>query len=228
MIDSPTVTARCFGTVLAASAVPALGPVELAGADAAALGVLLPLLGCGEEAAALAFDTLAAASGTCADALALTAIAAEERGHDRLITALIEILPADPHAAANRRAARRFHVELGRGDAAERLARVAATDAAVCTILSRLLAPGRPLAGDAVVRPTLSRIHHDEARHVRLSRRLASAGGGHAALCDIGAAARSALADVLRLGAAAFDRLGVDPDRLDRDLRRLPRGLFVA
>ena len=98
----------------------------------------------------------------------------------------------------------------------------------MCTILSRLLAPGKVLIEDATVLATLSRIHRDEARHVRLSRRLACAGGGVAALRDIGAAARGALAGVLRLGGAAFDRLGVDPDRLDRDLRRLPDGLFAA
>ena len=101
------------------------------------------------------------------------------------------------------------------------------TDAAVCTILSRLLAAGRPLACEPVVRDVLARIHRDEARHVRLSRALASR-GSLAGLRDLGYAARSALADVLRLGAAAFDTLGVDPDRLDRDLRRLPDGLFAA
>ncbi len=226
MIPSLPTASRCFGGT--PQRVPALAPFTLSDGDASALGALLPLLGCGEEAAALAFDAFAGASSSAVDAAALAAIAAEERGHDGLIAALIAALPADPHAAATRRKARRFHIELGRGAASERLARIAATDAAVCTILSRLLAPGRPLARDQVVHGALSRIHRDEARHVRLSRRLAGAHGGVPALRDIGAAARGALADVLRLGGAAFEQLGVDSGRLDRDLRRLPDGLFTA
>lgn len=211
---------RCFGH--APPALPALGQVKLPDAHAAALGVLLPLLGCGEEAAALAFEGLAQAQP--ANAAALRLIAAEERVHDDLIEALTARLPADPDAAATRRAARRFHIELGRGDVAARLARIAATDAAVCTVLGRLLANARPLAGDSVVAGVLSRIHRDEACHVRSSRQLARRCGGD--LRDIGASARAALAGVLRLGAAAFETLAVDPDRLDRDLRRLPDGLF--
>lgn len=211
---------RCFGD--APSPLPGLCAVMLRDCHAAALGVLLPLLGCGEESAALAFEGLAQAQP--ADTAALRLIAAEERVHDGLIAALTDKLPADPSAAVTRRAARRFHIELGRGDVAARLARIAATDAAVCTVLSRLLAADRPLAGDRTVSSVLSRIHRDEARHVRSSRQLARRLGGD--LRDIGASARVALADVLRLGATAFEALGVEPDRLDRDLRRLPDGLF--
>ena len=128
MTGSLPAPARCFGS--GTDRLPTLGRIALGDADAAALAFLLPLLGCGEEAAALAFDALAAASGSAANRLALAAIAAEERGHDGLIAALTRALPEDPHAAATRRAARRFHVELGRGGASERLARIAATDAA--------------------------------------------------------------------------------------------------
>ncbi len=221
----PRAAARCFGPALPYPT-PVLGPLTLPQSHAAALAILLPLLGCGEEAAALAFNELSAATTDFVAAEMLALIAAEEQVHDALIVGLIEALPPAPCAAAMRRTARRFHVKLGRDGPHVRLARIAATDAAVCTILSRLLQPGRPLAGYRTVATLLSRIHRDEARHVRLSRQLAAAGGEAILLRSAGEAARGALADVLRLGAAAFDVLGVDPDRLDRDIRRIPAGLF--
>lgn len=225
---SSRVPARCFGAVPPGSPLTVPTPVYLLPRYAAALAALLPLLGCGEEAAALAFDRLSNVVADPRAAAALAAIAAEERVHDALIVGLIAALPPDRDAGATRRAARRFHIDLGRGGPLVRLARIAATDAAVCTILSRLLQPHRPLGRDAVVAPILARIHRDEARHVRLSRVLASAGGKVVLAWDVGSAARAALANVLQLGATAFEVLGVDPDRLDRDLRTLPRGLFAA
>jgi hypothetical protein len=206
---------------------PVVTAVTLAPRHALAFAHLLPLLGCGEEAAALAFDGLSTAASDPLAAAALAAIAAEERLHDGLIAGLIAALPPAPGAVATRRAARRFHINLGRDRPTVRLARIAATDAAVCTMLSRLLRPGRPLAAEPTVAPILARIHRDEARHVRQSRRLARVGGEAAMLRDVAGATRAALADVLRLGAAAFDALEVDPDQLDRDLRRLPTGLFA-
>lgn len=216
---------RCFGPALPYS-FQGLEALTLIPPHAAALAALLPLLGCGEEAAALAFDGLAAATTDRTAAAMLATIAAEERVHDALIAGLTAALPADPQAAVTRRAARRFHIDLGRDGPAVRLARIAATDAAVCTLLSRLLQSGRPLAATPIVTPILSRIHRDEARHVRLSRQLATASGDASLLRTVGGAARAALADVLRLGGAAFEALGVDPDLLDRDVRTLPVGLF--
>ncbi len=218
-------SARCFGPTVPDSS-PVVAAIILSPPHAAALAVLLPLLGCGEEAAALAFDGLAASATDRTAAAMLATVAAEERVHDALIAGLIAALPADPQTAATRRAARRFHIDLGRDGPAVRLARIAATDAAVCTLLSRLLQSGRPLAATPIVAPILSRIHRDEARHVRLSRQLAAATGEASLLRTVGGAARVALADVLLLGGAAFETLGVDPDRLDRDLRSLPVGLF--
>jgi hypothetical protein len=192
------------------------------------LGMLLPLLGCGEEAAVLAFDGLArAAPGTVAGR-ALAAIARDEEQHDAVISRLRQIVPRHPDEAALLRRARRFHITLGAGGTALHLARIAALDAAVCTVLSRLLRPAAPLARAPGVARALAAIRDDEARHVAVSRRIALFDSNRWALRDGAAAARTALADVLGLAADGFEQLGVDPTRLDRDVRRLPDGLLRA
>lgn len=201
--------------------------VDIAGAQANALAQLVPLLGCGEEAAALAFDDLADREHDPAVDEALRGIADEERIHEQLLLSLMAGLPP-VDVTASRRAARRFHIDLGRGSDEAHLARIAAVDAGVCTILSRLLRPGAPLASDHRVALLLARIRHDESRHVMLSRRIAIARGDRRAIEAAAAAARIALADVLTLAADAFETLEVDPGRLLADLRRLPNGLLRA
>ena len=195
-----------------------------------ALATLLPLLACGEEAAALAFDGLATTVGGELAGEALRAIAADERVHDAMLRQLVEAQPPAAGRPDILRAARRFHICLGRGGPAFHLARIAALDAAVCTVLSRLIGPENPLAADRWIAATLTHIRRDEARHVRVSRNLALGMAGHAAcaLRDVAAESRFALADVLLLGADAFETLGVDPKALDRDVRRLPRTLLRA
>lgn len=203
------------------------GPIGLRHHHAAALARLIPILGCGEEAAALAFDGLARASN--ADPLACAAlrqIAADERLHDGLMHDLADALPNIADEAAIR-AARRLHIRLAAGGTAMHLAKIASLDAAVCTILSRLLRPGLPLADDGFVEATLRRIRRDEARHVALSRALVLASGSSAQLRDAGAESRGALAAVLMLEADAFEALQVDPGLLERDVKRLPDGLLT-
>lgn len=207
---------------------PKLPRIALGDAQAAALAVLVPLLGCGEEAAALAFDELAGRENDPVAARMLATIGAEEREHDALLTTLAAALPAvTAESAALRIAARRFHIRLGVGRPAAHLGRIAAIDAAVCTVLARLLRPGNPLAEDAVTARIFGRIHRDEARHVRVSRGLATARLPRAELGDLAAGARIALADILLLAGGAFETLGVDAQALHRDLARVPEGLFA-
>jgi hypothetical protein len=209
-------------------ALPGTLQVCLRDREAQALAELLPLLGCGEEAAAMAFDALADALPHPLARPALEQIAGDERVHDALLTRLRRSLPAPLEARTTLAASRRFHVRLGVGGTAAHLARIAALDSAVCTILSRLIRRGTAVAADPVIAGIFCNIRNDEARHVALSRRLALAGGGAAKLRDIGAATRGSLADILSLAAPAFDALGVDPDALDRTLRRLPDGLLAG
>ena len=197
----------------------------LDGEDAMALARLLPLLGCGEEAAALAFDGLAEREPDSIMRRALRGIAQEERAHERMLLGLAAALPQTDQRVLTH-AARRFHVLLGRGTALDHLARIAAVDAAVCTILSRLLRADGPIAGDAHVAALLARIRRDEARHVILSRTLVLQRANGRNFENIAAAAREALANVLMLASDALEVLAVDPARLAKDLRRLPDGLL--
>jgi rubrerythrin len=215
----------CFNPGRRAVPVQALPVVTLAAGPAAALAKLVPLLGCGEEAAALAFTGLARRESDPALDLALRSIAAEERVHENLLLGLSAALPPCDTPSLQR-AARRFHIDLGRGPDALHLARIAAVDAGVCTILSRLLAPGTPLAADRDVAALLTRIRRDESRHVRASRQIAIARAERRVLEDMAAAAREALANVIGLAADAFEVLHVDPARLIADLRVLPQGLL--
>jgi hypothetical protein len=198
--------------------------VTLDAQAAEALAQLVPLLCCGEEAAVASFDRLGRAASLDAEARrTLQKIAEDERRHDAMLRGLCAALPAgstDPHRA------RHFHLSLSRGGTVLHLARIAGLDAAVCTILSRLLQPGVPISRDPGVRAVLTHIRKDETRHVAVSRGIALAAADRQAVRGAAAEARGALAELLACGADAFEALGIDPDRLMRDIKRLPDGLL--
>ncbi|MEX3790386.1 hypothetical protein [Paraburkholderia sp. BR14374] len=191
---------------------------------------MLPLLCCGEEAATIAFCRLAGRAdgdpAQRAEAAALYMIEAEERTHDALLRQLCILLPQPADSAVLRAAARRFHLQLSARDQTLHLARIAAVDSAVCTILSRLTSPHAALAQDPALAQLFHRIRRDEARHVAVTRTIVRERGSGDRLRRSGAIARHALAALLGLGGAAFDRLCVDPDALIRDVKRLPGGLL--
>jgi hypothetical protein len=215
---------RCF-TPAKAIAEPIRG--TLPEKAARALAVLLPILGCGEEAAGLAFYDLADDEDTEAGNV-LRRVAAEEQVHDGLIQALAAGLPAPPDQTRLRSMSRRFHLELGRGDPAIRLARIAALDSAVCLLLSRLLRPGTPLAGDPALAPVLRRIARDEARHVRITRELAISRRNETSLKVVGSMVRERLGVLLLEAGDAFEALSFDALWLQTDVARLPAGLYLA
>ncbi|KPF62667.1 hypothetical protein IP88_14630 [alpha proteobacterium AAP81b] len=199
---------------------------DLPAATAAALGEVLPLLGCGEEAASLAFAAMAANRRLApAAAAALAAIARDEAQHDALLKGLLAALPAPADPEPVLAAAQAMHVSLGRTLITGRLARVAGLDSAVCLILARVL---RRLPAASDTARVLRRIHADEARHVAIAGNIAAGMGVMTALKDEAAHARALLVAVIGHVGAAFDGLGVEPDRLRRDLARLPAGLFAA
>ncbi len=221
--------AWCFSTHRLPAPVGApASPSRLPPPAAAALGRLIPILGCGEEAATLAFDGLARAGvAEPSVVLALRRVAAEEQLHDALMHRLALMLP-QPRDERAVRVARRMHIQLSDGGFLAHLARIAALDSAVCTIFSRLLRPGLSLACCPEIASMLGRIRRDEARHVALTRSIVLAHGTSARLRDFGANARTALAGVLAMEADAFEALEVDADGLVRAVSRLPDGLLTA
>ena len=219
---------RCFsGLVLVAALGDVPSSPQLCASSTQALANLLPMLGCGEEAAAVAFHHLADnADFAPQTAAALRMIGDEEDVHDALLTRLGLALPPPERPERVRRAARRFHMALTRGGPMLHLARIAAVDAGVCTILSRITDKGGAIASDAPTFRLLRKIRSDEAKHVAVARRAINNEVDRKALRDAAAAAREALAQLLALDGAAFEDLGVDPDRLIRDIARLPNGLI--
>ena len=194
---------------------------------AAALAILLPLLGCGEEAAAVSFDRLSRTDALDSSLRRiLHNIADDERCHDAMLRGLRAALPLAVTDATMQARVRRFHFSLARGGTVLHLARIAGIDAAVCTILSRMLRPGSPVARDDAARAVLSHIRHDETRHVVVSRDFALSAPDRKSVRGAAAEARDALAGLLASGADAFEALGVDPDRLLRDIGSLPDGLL--
>jgi hypothetical protein len=202
-------------------------PVSLDEQTAEALAGLLPLLCCGEEAAVLGFDRLGRA-GVLEPALrsTLRQIADDERRHDAMLHGLRAALPARTLDRAVHHRARHFHLSLPRGGTILHLARIAGLDAAVCTILSRLLRPGAAISRDDSVRAVLTHIRQDETRHVMVSRGIALVAADRQAVRNAAAEARGALAELLAHGADSFEALGVDPARLLSDIERLPDGLL--
>jgi len=205
----------------AAPAPPAATRFMLPPAQQAALAELLQVLACGEESAALAFAHLA---GNAAARQALLQVAADERGHERLLRGMRLALPAPAADPALRRALMRFYHGLSDDKSGLHFASIVALDSAVCIILGALLAPRRPLAGEPAVAAVLSRIRGDEARHVRLTRDLAAPAAPAAR--ERAAETRSGLVVLIARRAEAFDALQVDPDRLFRRLADVPAGLL--
>ena len=196
--------------------------------DAAqALADVLPLLACGEKAAATAFSRLADdhafSSVVCAS---LERIAAEEDVHFALLTGLAATLPPARVDPAQRRTSQHFHARLTQGGAVVHLARIAAIDAAVCTILSRILSRTTPIGNAPMTASLFAQIRRDESRHVAIARAAIEAAPDRLGLRDEATRAREGLAALLEPVGAAFAALKVDPDALLRDVRRLPNRLL--
>jgi demethoxyubiquinone hydroxylase (CLK1/Coq7/Cat5 family) len=133
----------------------------------AALATLLRFLLCGEESATHVFGDSLARSVTEAERVSLEAIAEEEAAHAWLIGRWIAKLPESP-TAFDPIASRRFFRRLQTRYHALHFARIAALDALVCRILSRLIR-GAALAPYPALRAGLARIRSDEIDHVRIA-----------------------------------------------------------
>lgn len=193
-----------------------------------AIADLLPLLISSEDAAVIAFQRLARDDAfDRSSKSALASIEAEERVHFDLVVGLSRQLPIAANSRASRHAARRFHTAIASPNAASALAVVAAVDAGTCTILSRLLRSGGPIWHVPSIAALLIRIRNDEAGHVAIARRLAMQAASVPPLLARAHHARAELATLIVHFGHGLERLGVDTDRLARDLRCMPAGLLA-
>lgn len=188
---------------------------RLADPEAEALARVLPNLLCGEESSVLVFERerlRMAGEAWRASARLFGEIEAEEEEHAQLLYALRDTLPRPAGDRARRSRARRFFMRLQAADSvAEHFARVAELDACVCVLMSAFAdsSVGRP----PPLRALFELVRRDERRHVRASRAHVAALGG-VVPTGIRESVTTALVELLAFEGAAFEALGVDPDRL--------------
>jgi hypothetical protein len=201
--------------------------VRLSTGGAEALARLLPVLLCGEESAALAFAQFAELERLDTDTRAqLNTVRYEEERHEAWLTRLRLSLPTPEPDAGLRRTVRHFYRAMEEPQLGPHLGRIAALDSAACVILGSLRHRRCALAADAQLRRLFTRIHSDEAGHSQTAifhaRRL-----GARDLRGLATDTRERLVRLLTVRAAAFDQLGVCPDRLFRRLLQVPRRLWI-
>jgi demethoxyubiquinone hydroxylase (CLK1/Coq7/Cat5 family) len=201
-------------------------PLRLADAHAEALAELLQVFACGEESAAIAFAGLGGSSIEEAARRALMHIAGEELIHEGLLRGLRGVLPAPPRDRELRRVLAQFYHGVTHADIGLHLAAIASLDSAVCVILSALLQPGGVVEQDLAVAAIFRRIHRDEAKHVRVSRRIAVESVRKNVIGAVAESTRVGLVALLARRGAAFERLNIDAERLFACLGRVPDGLF--
>lgn len=136
------------------------------------LAELLPFLACGEESAVHAFGGRLLLEAASTEREQLARIARDELRHAQWLEGLRRVLP-EPCTPLPRKAIARFFKRLLSRNPARHFARVAALDLAVCRVLQPLLRADAALAGAASLRAGLQALVLDEARHVRVSRRMA-------------------------------------------------------
>jgi hypothetical protein len=204
--------------------------IQLRASHAEATACLLPLLLCGEESASIVFSSLRVTTLPL-PTLALQAVAHDEQQHEcwlrELANALATTLSTPTSTTPMQREARRFFVQLQHRNAGVQFARIAALDSAVCLILSELHKAERPLGQEPLFRDTLQRIHRDEARHVAVTRDYTKMLVARSTAMETAEAVRISLVQLLETGAAAFETLQVDSQRLFKRLLHLPHGLFL-
>ncbi len=137
------------------------------------LADVLPYLACGEISAVYAFSGRLQDGVTAETHTLLAHIAADERRHAELILSLQKELPPPRQEIGPSRLAM-FFQRLEAGHPAEHLARVSALDRAVCRLLQPLLKKGGAISRAPQLHHDLCALRRDEARHVRLTRRMAS------------------------------------------------------
>jgi len=204
---------------------PEFGGGPIAGdhrARAEAAAQLLGLLRAGELSAEAAFGRITrrlppAAAERMGGTLQL--IRADEARHGRMLTEAADhsgLVPAPPAAAA-----RRFFAILESRDPSVHVGRIAALDACVCQILSRVLAADRGSMLPPPVFATLESIRRDEGRHVRTARTLAREFGIDSNILQcLDLETRQAFDRVLCCYEPAFLALHVDAGAMRRQIRR--------
>jgi len=190
-------------------------------AQAEACARLATVLLCGEQSAIQIFSAEIGRSAAPATALkTLQVIEFEEQLHEQALRAFCNYLPDVPDGHVLKRRAQRFFVRLGRVDSVARhFSHIAELDSAVCKIMRHV--ENSSIDRVSPLRRLATQIKNDEARHVTVSRRYAAMLG--LAVRERGDSVdeiNDGLAEMLAPLADSFEVVGVDSDRLFRQIRR--------
>jgi hypothetical protein len=195
---------------------------RLAPVPMSALEPLLGLLRAGEQSAEAAFGRIARRLQPATAARvnhALHLIQQDEQRHTILLRNAADascMQHCRPTASA-----RRFFARLESRDLAVHLGRIAALDACVCQVLSRILAAGSRATMPPALQQALTTIRRDEGHHVKNARALAvDLGIDPAHLRNIELETRQAFDLVLGCYEASFLSLGIHAESLRRRIRR--------
>lgn len=187
--------------------------------DGEALACLAPALTCGEESAVHVFYRAGRRknNATSVGRELLWQIASEEAVHEGMLSRLRSELPTVHTYEEIRARARKFFLSMSSNNTAKQFLQIAALDSGVCKIMAALCAPTSHINHCRLVHRIASRIRHDEARHVRVSRQyLLDLGITTTVFRDFNDRVSIELVALLSPLGAAFETLGVDSDRLFR------------
>jgi len=185
----------------------------------------IPSLLCGEESAAIIFDHERRRYGKLKDekiSAALGQISLEEERHELMLRGLSEYLPQPDDIDEIHARAKDFFFRLGfrSPDPLQRLNLIGALDRCVCITLGDMIKRAsitRVPAFGRIVR----RILEDEARHVRVCRRImAELGVSKKDMEDAAIIVREMFVGMMGPVGDSFEHIGVDPDRLFRSIMR--------
>ena len=186
-----------------------------------ALGFLAPHLLCGEESAVHVFfrESRRSRKAQLAARTLLWQVAGEEKVHEAMVSRLASMLPVAGGLAATRQRGHDYFIGLASADPAVHFARVAALDSGVCKIMAALCA-SPAIVGCPTVQTMFVKIRSDEARHVRISRKyVADLGLSCQVLKGATEQVCPGLVTFLWPAGEAFEKLGIDSDRLFRHVK---------
>ena len=146
-------------------------------------------------------------------------IEAEEVVHDDALQTIYSNLPVSKQEAEIKRRAKRFYVAMGsvNAPAEELFARIQHLDSCVCAIMDGVekgkIGKQHPFAH------VFRRVKQDEARHVGVSRQhLQWMGSDRQRISELGVEIRSQLIELIRPDTDHWEAIGVDWDKLERQI----------
>lgn len=198
---------------------------ELTPRETEGMARFIPSLLCGEESAVIIFDHERRRYGKTKDvkiSAALGQIALEEERHELMLRVLGDYLPRPDDLDEIHGRAKSFFFKLGfkSPDPLQRLNLIGALDRCVCITLGDMIKRASVTRLPAFGR-IIRRILEDEARHVRICRRImAELGVTKQDMEEAAVTVREMFVEMMGPVGDSFEDIGVDPDRLFRGIMR--------